>query len=661
MSKKGQGTAGGTTERLRWERALMRHPRLALPRLRAGMKATDPARARAALLGAFFVLERWGRAAELQGELQAELQTLRREVERQRSLSEAAELSEALGRLHYQRGDYVQACQAWSETLDWAEDDSRPACLARIGLAHLCYALGDWARGGRVLDQAELHYARLAQDPYLRAKIALNRAASLRATQGPQAARVVLDEALAAAREAGHADYQAEAIWHQARCARDSGDAAQALRLADQALVSAQRCGYRWLHAQAALLLCELTSGETALGWAGQALSLAEALQSRHLQAAAHGRLADLMREQGELGPSWHHLQQRQRLESTLDQGQLPTQLEALARFDTDPHGADALLLSLAGQSWPLDDVAEFERQWRALLPRLVEALGLSGIDLQWERLSERQGERPGQRAAAPAAPDAARLELSLRLATKQIGRLLLWRPAGASWSRADSNRANRLASWLEGLLGRLEQSLQRAETQAAEHAELLGLDRLLAAQLDAWGRQLSQADAPLQLIAPPLVQQMAALAQYRRDAQDQQVCDFVLASELAQLQAVYAPLLQAQGCELRCEVAPGLSLKHPRAQCLRLLSELIALALARGARRLSLEAEPHGSDQLLRLRCCDGLATPRAGLELLQLQARRLGGTCQTRPWGLEISLPTQGLSAPVPAPARRGRKRDR
>jgi len=652
MSKKGQGMAGGTTERLRWERALMRHPRLALPRLRAGMKAADPARARAALLGAFFVLERWGRAAELQGELQAELQTLRREVERQRSLSEAAELSEALGRLHYQRGDYVQACQAWSETLDWAEDDSRPACLARIGLAHLCYALGDWARGGRVLDQAELHYARLAQDPYLRAKIALNRAASLRATQGPQAARVVLDEALAAAREAGHADYQAEAIWHQARCARDSGDAAQALRLADQALVSAQRCGYRWLHAQAALLLCELTSGETALGWAGQALSLAEALQSRHLQAAAHGRLADLMREQGELGPSWHHQQQRQRLESTLDQGQLPTQLEALARFDTDPHGADALLLSLAGQSWPLDDVAEFERQWRALLPRLVEALGLSGIDLQWERLSERLG----QRGAAPAA---ARLELSLRLATKQVGRLLLWRPAGASWSRADSNRANRLASWLEGLLGRLEQSLQRAETQAAEHAELLGLDRLLAAQLDAWGRQLSQTDAPLQLIAPPLAQQMAALAQYRRDAQDQQVCDFVLASELAQLQAVYAPLLQAQGCELHCEVVPGLSLKHPRAQCLRLLSELIALALARGARQLNLAAEVHGDAQLLCLRYHDGLAPPRAGLALLQLHARRLGGAFQTRPWGLEILLPLQGLNTPALEPVRRGRKR--
>lgn len=639
MSSKG---TQGQADRARWERALMRHPRQALPGLRAGMKAADPARSRAALLGAFFVLERWGRAAELQGELQAELQTLRREVERQRSLSEAAELSEALGRLHYQRGDYVQACQAWSETLDWAEDDSRPACLARIGLAHLCYALGDWARGGRVLDQAELHYASLAHDPYLRAKIALNRAASLRATQGPQAARAVLDEALAAAREAGHADYQAEAIWHQARCAKDSGDAAQAHRLADQALASAQRCGYRWLHAQVALLLCELTSGETALGWAGQALALAEALQSRHLQAAAHGRLVELMREQGELGPSWHHQQQRQRLESTLDQGQLPTQLEALARFDTDPHGADALLLALAGQSWPLDDLAAFERQWQALRPRLVEALGLSGIGLQWQRLGER---------AMAAAPDLARLDLELRLDARPVGRLLLWRPAGASWSRADSKRADRLAAWLEGLLGRLEQSLQRAETQAAAQAELQGLDALLAAQLERWREQLLEGGASPQAL---LSQQMAALAAFRRSAQDHQPRELLLADELARLKAVYAPLLRAGGCELEWALAPDLVLGQAPALCLRLLVEMLMLALARGARRLDIEGEQLGSDQqLLRLRYRDGLGAAKSGLDMLTLQVRRLGGTLRTEAWGLEIDLPLQGAK-----PARKARK---
>lgn len=328
--------AAGSSDATRWERVVLRRPSLVLPRLQALMRRRgDPAGARAALLGAFFILERWGRGAELQDELLVALTQLRSK-KGSAAAGEAAEFCEALGRMHYQRGDYVEACNAWSQALDLADDDSRSACLARIGLAHLCFALGDWARGGRVLDQAELHYGPcLAHDPYMRAKIALNRAASLRATTGPQAALSTLQVAVASAVEAGHKDYQAEAIWQQARCARDSGGTAPAMQLAQQALDLAQRSGYRWLQAQAALLLSELTRDDVALGWAGQTLTLAEAIQSRALQAAAHGRLADLMQAHGELGPSWHHQQQRKRLESTLGQSRLPAQLEALARFDT--------------------------------------------------------------------------------------------------------------------------------------------------------------------------------------------------------------------------------------------------------------------------------------------------------------------------------------
>lgn len=370
-------TASAATDKTRWERVIMRRPGLALPRLRALMrKRGDAVAARAALLGAFFVLERWGRAAELQDELQNALQQVRQK--NKGSLPEAAEFSEALGRLHYQRGDYVEACNAWSQTLDWATDASRSACLARIGLAHLCYALGDWARGGRVLDQAELHYGeQLAKDPYLRAKIALNRAASLRTTTGPQAAVSALQDALEAARAAGHSDYQAEATWQHARCARDSGDAILALRLGQDALALAQRCGYRWLQGQAALLLSEMHKDDVALGWAGQALTLGEAIQSRSLQALAHGRLADLMSQHGELGPAWHHQQQRQRLEATLVQRQLPAQLEALARFDTHPpEGAAAAprarsaKTDITGAVRGVDKLAEAGRELGELLNR---------------------------------------------------------------------------------------------------------------------------------------------------------------------------------------------------------------------------------------------------------------------------------------------------
>ena len=124
----------------------MRRPGLAYPRLQ-GLIAREAEPPFQALLGAFFILERWGRGPELQIELE---RALARALQ-QRLLEDAAELSEALGRLHYQRGDYVQACNAWSQSLELTDDQTRWACLARIGLAQLCFALGDWARGGRVL------------------------------------------------------------------------------------------------------------------------------------------------------------------------------------------------------------------------------------------------------------------------------------------------------------------------------------------------------------------------------------------------------------------------------------------------------------------------------------------------------------------------------
>lgn len=323
----------------RWERLLMRRPALALPVLQRMVDAGGDTPPVQALLGLFFILERCGRGPELQAALEAALAAALDRAQHRADASareQASELSEALGRLHYQRGDYLQACNAWSQTLELTRDDTRWACLARIGLAHLCFALGDWARGGRVLDQAERHYPGLIGDAYLRAKIGLNRAVASRATVGPEAALTLLDQAQRAARQAGHRDYEAETCWHRARGARDSGDPLQALSLARSALQQARRCDYRWLQAQCLLLLSELQD-EQALVHAQEALALGEGLQSRAVQAAAHARLSQLMADRGALGPSWHHQQQRQRLEAVLGQSALPARLEQLARFDQAP------------------------------------------------------------------------------------------------------------------------------------------------------------------------------------------------------------------------------------------------------------------------------------------------------------------------------------
>lgn len=334
--KVGASVASTGRDAARWERLLMRRPALALPVLQRVVNHGGEDPPDQALLGLFFILERCGRGPELQGALEAALASALDRAQHRADVAareQAAELSEALGRLHYQRGDYLQACNAWSQTLELTRDDTRWACLARIGLAHLCFAVGDWARGGRVLDQAERHYPGLSGDAYLRAKIGLNRAAASRATVGPEAAIPLLDQAQRAARQAGHRDYEAETGWHRARGARDSGDPGQALLLARASLQLARRCDYRWLQAQCLLLLSELQD-EEALVHAQEALALGEALQSRAVQAAAHARLSQLMADRGALGPSWHHQQQRQRLEAVLGQSALPARLEQLARFD---------------------------------------------------------------------------------------------------------------------------------------------------------------------------------------------------------------------------------------------------------------------------------------------------------------------------------------
>jgi hypothetical protein len=95
------------------------------------------------------------------------------------------------------------------------------------------------------------------------------------------------------------------------------------------------------------------------------------------------------MAEQGQLGPSWHHQQQRQRLEAALallGQTELPARLEQLARFDAEPAaaGGDAAqearallkLLETIGES--RDEAARTRAMADALsrARRLVERLG---------------------------------------------------------------------------------------------------------------------------------------------------------------------------------------------------------------------------------------------------------------------------------------------
>ena len=169
------------------------------------------------------------------------------------------------------------------------------------------------------------------------------------------------------------------------------------------------------------------------------------------------------MAEQEQLGPSWYHQQQRQRLEATLGQTELPARLEQLARFDTDPHGAEGLLLTLGRSGVAVASISDVEAQWQQARLRLLEALALTALELRWTA-----GGAPALIGAAVRAGRSAQ-RLSLRNASGAVvGELVLERAEGAVWSRADRSRAERLAGWLQRLIAQLPAAETGAGTSDA-------------------------------------------------------------------------------------------------------------------------------------------------------------------------------------------------
>jgi hypothetical protein len=102
------------------------------------------------------------------------------------------------------------------------------------------------------------------------------------------------------------------------------------------------------------------------------------------------------MREHGELGPSWHHQQQRQRLEATLNQGQLPARLEALARFDNEATapvagaGAAAHAAQLARVRAPVGEALASVAVLKEAAQRLADLHGPAETAPNWPGWSRR-------------------------------------------------------------------------------------------------------------------------------------------------------------------------------------------------------------------------------------------------------------------------------
>lgn len=316
----------------RLQKTSARHPELSLHRLQALEAACRAADHRAGAIDAlcqrFVLLERSGRALELR----AALQQAAAEADTHRLPPQGAQVAEALGRVAYQQGNYLDATEHWSRALDLAEaaGATRVSVAARVGLGQIHYAMGAWNSGLR------FHRDALAQlgspgaqgDSYLAAKVALNIGVGHFEGGQLEDAERHFAHGLAAARRGGHREFEAEAHWHLARAALARGQLNLAIADCRLALGLAARLHHHWLEAAASRTWTEiaLARGDeaAAIRSTQHGLALAERIESKPQQSQAHLQLARLLEAQGEHKAALAHLWQHVALQAEFERQTLP-------------------------------------------------------------------------------------------------------------------------------------------------------------------------------------------------------------------------------------------------------------------------------------------------------------------------------------------------
>lgn len=336
-----------------------RHPDIATRQLQALERARerqgDLAGAIDLLCQRFQLQEHRGRALDLRGDLQRAAE----QAQAAALVPQAARVAEALGRVAYQQGNYLDATEHWSRALDWAEAcaDERVGVSARVGLGQIHYAMGAWTTGLRFHRDAATRLASLggqggpgavagaagqaadgSADSYLAAKVALNIGVGHFESGQLEDAERHFSHGLAAARRGEHREFEAEAHWHLARAALVRGQLQWAVADCRLALHIASRLNHHWLEAAASRTWTEiaLARGDEAAAIRStlHGLELAERIQSKPQQSQAHLQLARLLDQRGELRAALDHLWRHVALQAEFERQTLPNRAALFAGLD---------------------------------------------------------------------------------------------------------------------------------------------------------------------------------------------------------------------------------------------------------------------------------------------------------------------------------------
>ena len=331
-----------------------RHPKLAVVLLR---RLTDQAQAASypevaldALYERYFVLERLGEARSILEELYAGLQA----AESAGLARQAGRMLEAIGRVHYTHGEYEDAIHCWGQCVQMFEvtGDVRSGVEARIGLGSIYDAIGDWRTSARFHQDARSMLGQ-ADDPYLRAKLALNLGVNLRLMGERAEAARQFEVALKEAQRGDVREYIAEAYWHLGQYAEDVDDLDRAQTWVRSAMTLAHACGYTWLGGAALITLARILArqgkhDEAATAYE-DALATARRVESRPQQAICHGALSTLAEARGDLAVALDHARQHMALELQIkSELNAPDQLRNMQQYDLSEKPPIQKLLELS-------------------------------------------------------------------------------------------------------------------------------------------------------------------------------------------------------------------------------------------------------------------------------------------------------------------------
>lgn len=210
----------------------------------------------------FTILERQNKAHQLLNELSSALSLAKNNHLPQ----QASQILYALGRLHYTTGDYKEAVLCWIDCIATCTltADNRSLIEARIGLAQVYDAMGDWHRGELFLQETAtlLHGM---DDLYLHCKLTINLAVNQRNLKKMEMAETLFHTALEQAKSAGISEYLAEAHWHLGTLAFLKSDLRRAQDEINTAAALANACSHHWLQSEIQLSLAKMFEAQAFL------------------------------------------------------------------------------------------------------------------------------------------------------------------------------------------------------------------------------------------------------------------------------------------------------------------------------------------------------------------------------------------------------------